>query len=78
MKVETGIFKIKGDIHITPTCLDFINRCLRYDPRKRMDWDVLEQHPFYCDTNYTKGLQMMSISLDVDESLSKFHKDPES
>lgn len=78
MKVETGLFKIKGDIHITPSCLDFISKCLRYDPRRRMDWAALDRHPFYCDTNYTKGLQIMSISLDIDDSLSKFRRDPQS
>lgn len=78
MKVETGLFKIKGDVHITPSCLDFISKCLRYDPRRRIDWAALDRHPFYSDTNYTKGSQFMSISLDMDESLSKFRRDPES
>jgi serine/threonine protein kinase len=38
-KVETGIFRIKRDTQITPICLDFINRCLRYDPEKRINWE---------------------------------------
>lgn len=56
MKVETGIFRIKGDIHLTTVCLDFINRCLRYDPNRRIDWDKLVQHPFYADQMYFKNL----------------------
>eukprot|EP00347_Sterkiella_histriomuscorum_P005335 403357007 len=75
MKVETGIFKIKHDIHLTPLCLDFINRCLRYDPSRRIDWDQVVEHPFYSDLMYIKTLQMMSISLDVDENLCQFRKD---
>jgi len=75
MKVETGIFRIKSDIHITPICLDFINRCLRYDPRKRMDWEILISHPFYNDQYYYKTLQMMSVSLEIDDTIAKFRKD---
>ncbi len=54
-------------MQITPICLDFINKCLQYDPEKRFDWKGIEAHPFYNHRHYFKILQKVSYAVSYDE-----------
>lgn len=54
--IDKGFYTINRQLTITPMCLDFINRCLQYNPEKRFDWAAIEVHPFYNHKSYYKVL----------------------
>ena len=54
--IDRGLYSINRKLKITPACLDFINKCLQHDTRKRIDWPGIEAHPFYNHRLYYKTL----------------------
>ena len=52
---------------MTPICLDFINKCLQYEPEKRIDWDQIENHPFCSHKSYYKMLQKVSFTVSFEQ-----------
>ena len=62
MKLDRGLYSISKQVNITPVCLDFIHKCLQYNPDKRIDWAQIEQHPFYVDRHYYRRLERLSFS----------------
>lgn len=66
--LERGIYQINRNLTISPICLDFINKCLQYDPEKRFDWPRILEHPFYKHKSYYKVLEKVSFAVSCDES----------
>ena len=68
MNLDKGDYRLKKEIKITPICLDFINKCLQYEPVRRFNWNMIESHPFYKNKEYYKLLERLSFALSVEES----------
>lgn len=68
MNLDNGEYRLNKEIKITPICLDFINKCLQYNPDKRFDWITIEQHPFYKAKEYYRLFEKLSFALSVEES----------
>ena len=66
-EVEKGQYQISNRLKVTPICLDFINRCLQYDPENRIGWDEIDDHPFCNHKNYYKMLQKVSFAVAFEE-----------
>lgn len=54
--IDRGFYQINRKLTISPMCLDFINKCLQYEPQKRIDWRGILAHPFYNHKSYYKVL----------------------
>ncbi len=44
--INNGISQIPSNIQVSKTCLDFLSKCLTFDPEKRITIDSALNHPF--------------------------------
>ena len=45
-KLLKGDYKIPKNIQVTPECLNFLEKCLKADQKKRFTFKELLEHPF--------------------------------
>lgn len=44
--LKKGNYAIPKNLKLSLSCLDFIDKCLKRDPEKRITYEELENHPF--------------------------------
>lgn len=44
--INQGYIRLQTNLGITSTCLDFLSKCLHYDPKQRISIDHALNHPF--------------------------------
>mmetsp|Transcript_14936 Transcript_14936/g.20245 ORF Transcript_14936/g.20245 Transcript_14936/m.20245 type:complete len:80 (+) Transcript_14936:823-1062(+) len=44
--IALGVYSIPKHVHMSASCLDFLNSCLRFESNKRKSWGELLEHPF--------------------------------
>lgn len=44
--MDEGIYKIPKELNLSKTCLDFISLCLVQNPKERLKWEGVLEHPF--------------------------------
>ena len=44
--INQGLLRIPSGITVSSCCLDFVSKCLRYDPDERISIDHAMNHPF--------------------------------
>jgi serine/threonine-protein kinase ULK/ATG1 len=64
--VNQGLYLLNRHLTISPLCLDFINRCLQFDSRKRFTWPQIEAHPFFNHKEYYRVIEKVSFAMNVD------------
>ena len=57
--LDKGEFKIPKAIRLSLEGLDFLNCCMQYDPKERMDWNQLMKHTYL---NYDPSQQQIKES----------------
>jgi hypothetical protein len=61
--VNQGSYKIPSSIKVSEDCVDFFNKCLRMDSKKRMDFKGLLQHPFLQNSGEFQKEKQKAISI---------------
>jgi serine/threonine protein kinase len=63
--VNNGVYKIPKKVKLSLSAFDFINRCLQYNPAKRMSAKEAQSHPFIQNAfkkNMESDIQDISLS----------------
>ena len=68
--VNAGLIRLSQNLNLSNSCLDFLSKCLRYDPGDRISIDHAMNHPFinpdspqYMDRISLKPLMQASKSI---------------
>ena len=67
--INNGVYEIPKKLNLSIECLDFINVCLQFNPKERIDWKDLMNHPFVCNTSNTP------FNPDTFEKINKISKE---
>jgi serine/threonine-protein kinase ULK2 len=61
-RVNEGVYGVPKHIKLSLTCLDLLNKCLTFEPLKRISHDDLIMHPFLIEDSEEKDLISLSTS----------------
>lgn len=54
VNVNKGFYKIHKELNLTEECLDFLNACLQFNPKERIKWELLKEHPYVVSEKETQ------------------------
>ena len=70
--INIGFYKIPKNLNLSLTCLEFLHKCLQFDPQKRFTFEEIMEHPFIvCEKTYHK-LRGARVSLVYSSSSNQY------
>lgn len=61
-RVNEGVYGVPKNVKLSLSCLDLLNKCLTFEPLKRINHDDLMMHPFLNESSDEKDLISLSTS----------------